>query len=81
MKGSVKMNDVVDYKAEFEKAQQAVVIMQKQLSEKTKIIDSLQNSNIDLKTRCERLKEENMALKNAIIEKYLNVDLKGDDNV
>jgi cell division protein FtsB len=66
---------------EFEKASQAVVILQKQLTEKTKIIDTLQNKNMSLKQRCDSLKDENVLLKNAIIEKYLNIDLKGDDDV
>lgn len=69
----------MDYEKELKKASETIVVLDKGLCEEQKKNAELSCRIEQLEYECKRLKTENTKLKNAAVEKYLGIELLGED--
>lgn len=69
----------MDYKKEFEKATETISVLDRSLSNEIEKNRALQCEFDKMRYENKRLKQENKRLKDAIVEKFLGVDLEGDE--
>ena len=71
---------MIDYELEFKEATETISVLETQISAKTAEIESLRKEYAVLLKEVYRLKTENRRIKNAIVAKYLDLDLEGEDD-
>lgn len=69
----------MDYEKELKKATETIEVLDRSLNNEIAKNRMLKNDLEKLNYEAKRLKRENQQLKNAIIEKFLGVDLVGEN--
>lgn len=69
----------MDYEKEFKSASETIAVLDKDLCKQKALNNKLVSRIEQLEYECKRLKTENAKIKNATVEKYLGIDLSGED--